>query len=636
MQKPFGKPDGFFVGGRRGTAAVWVLGDFVCILPGMVILGISAFFHDSAAALIGDGEVVAAAQEERFTRIKNDSAFPIRAIAYCLEQGGVSVDQLDALVFYDKPLLKLERLLESYHSDAPAGLRSFLKAMPVWMKQKMMLRKVIRDELYAWRPFDKKKLKILFTEHHLSHAASAFYVSPYQEAAILTIDGVGEWSTTSIGVGSGKEIRFLKEIRFPHSLGLLYSAVTYYCGFEVNSGEYKLMGLAPYGDEGDERYHRYKKTIEERLVTVYGDGSFCLHQEYFDYMTGLRMSSDKKWEALFGFPPRVADAPIEQHHCQLALAFQRVTEEIVLKLAATARRLTGMDRLCLAGGVALNCVANGRLLDAGTFDGLYIQPAAGDAGGALGAAYAAYHLYFGKERVAAEKMAGAYLGPSFTMEEVRSLCRKEKAVFTEYESEAELLEVVARSLADGKIVGWFAGRMEFGPRALGHRSILADPSRAEMQKKLNLSIKYRESFRPFAPVIREEEIGRYIENGVYSPYMLLTRRLQKEWYHRLPEGYARLSMKEKLEVVRSRFPAVTHVDGSCRVQTVRKAINPRFWGLLEAFGKLAGDGMLINTSFNVKDEPIVCSPAEAYACFRNTEMDVLVLENIVIFKSWNS
>ncbi|HXB93642.1 MAG TPA: carbamoyltransferase [Puia sp.] len=602
----------------------------------MVILGISAFFHDSAAALIRDGEVLAAAQEERFTRIKNDSGFPIRAIAFCLEQGGVSPDELDALVFYDKPLLKLERILESYHSGAPAGLRSFLKAMPVWMKEKMMLRKIIRDELHQWQPFNKKKLRILFTEHHLSHAASAFYVSPFEEAAILTIDGVGEWSTTSIGKGSGKELSFLKEIRFPHSLGLLYSAVTYYCGFEVNAGEYKLMGLAPYGDEGSEQYKDFKQKITDHLVTVYEDGSFFLHQEYFDYLTGLRMAADKKWEGLFGFPHRLSGSALEQQHCNLALAFQRVTEEIVLKLAATARRLTGMNRLCLAGGVALNCVANGRLLDAGVFEEMYIQAAAGDAGGALGAALAAYHIYFGRGRgEVKDKMAGAYLGPAYTMEDVRRICRKEKPIFTEYAGEAELLEVVARHLAEGKIIGWFQGRMEFGPRALGNRSILADARDPGMQKRLNLSIKNREGFRPFAPVIPAEKMHDYLENGVYSPYMLLTRRLQKEYYCELPEGYAQLPMKEKLDLVRSLFPAITHVDGSCRVQTVREGNNERLWRLLTAFERQTGEAMLINTSFNVRDEPIVCTPAEAYACFRNTGMDVLVIENIVIYKTEN-
>ena len=607
----------------------------------MLLLGVSAFFHDSAAAIARDGRVIAAAQEERFSRIKNDAAFPIRAIAFCLEQAGVTLDELDALVFYDKPLLKLERILESYDSDAPRGLRSFLTSMPVWMKQKMMLKKVIRDELYAWQPYNKRRLKLLFTEHHLAHAASAFYPSVFEEAAVLTIDGVGEWATTSIGVGRGREIELLREIRFPHSLGLLYSAFTYYCGFEVNSGEYKLMGLAPYGDEGSEQYRDFRRLITERLITVYPDGSFFLHQDYFNYITGLRMTVDSKWASLFGFPPRRPDEPLEARHCNLALAIQRVTEEIVLKLAATARELTGMRRLCLAGGVALNCVANGKLLDAGIFDEIWVQPAAGDAGGALGAALAAYHIFFGGARVVASSdeggsrpdgMSDAYLGPEYSVEAIRRVCRAQKAAYTEHVSEDELLAVVARELAAGKIVGWFQGRMEFGPRALGHRSILADPRNPEMQKKLNLSIKNREGFRPFAPVIRAEEAGRYLERPVYTPYMLLTRRLVSPAYLPLPEGYAQLPMKEKLAVVRSRFPAITHVDGSCRVQTVRKNANERLWRLLQAFEALTGEGMLINTSFNVRDEPIVCGPAEAYACFRNTQMDVLVMENITIFK----
>ena len=601
----------------------------------MLLLGVSAFFHDSAAAIVQDGRVIAAAQEERFSRIKNDAAFPIRAIAFCLEQAGVTLDELDALVFYDKPLLKLERILESYDSDAPRGLRSFLTSMPVWMKQKMMLKKVIRDELYGWQPYNKRRLKLLFTEHHLAHAASAFYPSVFPEAAILTIDGVGEWATTSIGIGRGREIELLREIRFPHSLGLLYSAFTYYCGFEVNSGEYKLMGLAPYGDETMQEYRDFRRLITERLITVYPDGSFFLHQDYFDYITGLRMTADRRWEALFGFPPRRPDEPLESRHCNLALAIQRVTEEIVLKLAATARELTGLRRLCLAGGVALNCVANGKLLDAGVFDEIWVQPAAGDAGGALGAALAGYHIYFEGDRKPdslPDGMSDAYLGPAFSVEAIRRVCRAQKAAYTEHASEDEMLAVVARELAAGKIVGWFQGRMEFGPRALGHRSILADPRNAEMQKKLNLSIKNREGFRPFAPVIRAEEARRYLERPVYTPYMLLTRRLVPGAYIALPEGYAQLSMKEKLAVVRSKFPAITHVDGSCRVQTVRRDANERLWRLLQAFEALTGEGMLINTSFNVRDEPIVCGPAEAYACFRSTQMDVLVMENITIFK----
>lgn len=601
----------------------------------MLILGISAFFHDSAAAIIKDGQVIAAAQEERFSRVKNDAAFPIQAIRFCLEFAEATIDDLDALVFYDKPLLKLERILESYHSCAPAGLRSFLTSMPVWMKQKMMLKKVIRDELYQWQPFDKKRLKLLFTEHHLAHAASAFYVSPFEEAAILTIDGVGEWATTSIGMGKGAAIRFLKEIKFPHSLGLLYSAFTYYCGFEVNAGEYKLMGLAPYGDESSLQYQEYRRKIEEKLVTVYDDGSFFLHQEYFDYVTGLRMTADKKWTELFGFPPRKPEAALGQEHCNLALAIQRVTEEIVLKLAATASRLTGARRLCLAGGVALNCVANGKLLDTGLFEEIFIQPAAGDAGGALGAALAAYYGYFGAERLVdpqRDGMQGAYLGPAFSAEAVKRVCRANTVDFTEYDSESAVAEVVARCLAEGKIVGWFQGRMEFGPRALGNRSILADPRDAGMQRRLNLSIKNREGFRPFAPVVPAESAGRYLETAVYSPYMLLTRRLKAAFYRPLPDGYVQLGMKEKLAVVRSDFPAITHVDGSCRVQTVSADNNPRLWGLLAAFERLTGEGMLINTSFNVRDEPIVCSPGEAYACFSQTAMDVLVMDNIIIFK----
>lgn len=599
----------------------------------MLILGISAFFHDSAAAIISDGRVLAAAQEERFSRIKNDPAFPIRAIAFCLDFAGCTLDELDAVVFYDKPLLKLERILESYDAEAPGGLRSFLTSMPVWMKQKMMLKKIIRDELYAWRPFDKRRLKLLFTEHHLAHAASAYYPSGFEDAAILTIDGVGEWATTSISAAQGREIEVLQEIKFPHSLGLLYSAFTYYCGFEVNSGEYKLMGLAPYGDDQCRQYLDFRQKITDHLVTIYPDGSFFVHQEYFDYLTGLRMTADKKWTALFGFPPRAREAALEQHHCNLALAIQRVTEEIVGKLAVTARQLTGKRRLCLAGGVALNCVANGKLLDAGIFDEIWIQPAAGDAGGALGAALAAYHIYFGRERAGGgEGMAGAYLGPCFGTREIRNLCQRQGAAYTEYASEQVLTAVVAERLAAGKIVGWFQGRMEFGPRALGNRSILADARNAEMQRKLNLMIKKREGFRPFAPVIRGQKADEYLEGAVNSPYMLLTRRLKADLYLDLPEGYRQLPMREKLAVVRSRFPAITHVDGSARIQTVWREVNERLWELLVAFERLTGAAMLINTSFNVRDEPIVCNPAEAYACFCRTEMDVLVMNNIVIFK----
>jgi len=601
----------------------------------MLILGVSAYFHDSAAAIVLDGKVLAAVQEERFTRIKSDASFPIHSIRYCMEFAGATLDELDAVVFYDKPLLKLERLLESYHTGAPAGLGSFLTAMPVWMKQKMMLRKVIRDELYGWQSFDKKSLPLLFCEHHLSHAASAFYVSPYEEAAILTIDGVGEWATTVIGKGSGKEISSLKEVRYPHSLGLLYSAATYYCGFKVNSGEYKLMGLAPYGDEQSAEFLVFREKITQHLVTIYEDGSFFLHQEYFHYLTGLRMTNDKKWAALFGFPRREPESSLEQQHCNLALAFQKVTEDIVLRLASTARQLTGMDNLCLAGGVALNCVANGKILDARIFKNVFIQPAGGDAGGALGAALAAYHLYFGKDRAAGpsgDGMSHAYLGPAYTTAEIRKMCAANGVIYTEYAAEEELIATVAEAIGEGKIVGWFQGRMEFGPRALGNRSILADPRNAEMQEKLNLSIKYRESFRPFAPVCTLERADDYMERGGESPYMLLTDRLKAHLYHPLPEGYSGLGLMDKLAVEKSRFPAITHVDLSSRWQTVTRESNPRLWQLLNAFDALTGDGVLINTSLNVRGEPIVCHPAEAYACLMDTDMDVLVLDNIIIFK----
>jgi carbamoyltransferase len=597
----------------------------------MLILGISAFFHDSAAAIIQDGKVVAAAQEERFTRIKHDPGFPAQAVRYCLEAVGAKVDELDAVVFYDKPLLKLERILESYHSAAPRGWGAFLRWMPIWMKQKMMLKKVIRDELGGMGPYDRRKLKLLFSEHHLSHAASAFYCSPFDEAAILTVDGVGEWTTTSIGVGKGASIRLLREIRYPHSLGLLYSAFTYYCGFKVNSGEYKLMGLAPYGNEDSGRYRDFLKKIKSNLIRVYEDGSFFLHQEYFDYLPGLRMVRDGKWEELFGLPPREPETTVTQEYCDLALAIQRVTEEIMLKLAATARRLTGCDRIVLAGGVALNCVANGRLAAAGIFKDIFIQPAAGDAGGALGAALAAYYIYYGRER-AVEAMEHAYLGPAYPADRIAKVCSVNGLVGTRYDSEEELSKAVAGALGEGLIVGWFQGRMEFGPRALGHRSILADPRRPDMQRRLNLSIKYREDFRPFAPVCREEKADDYIEGGVVSPYMLLVARLAERWYCELPKRYAELEPAGKLAVVRSRFPAITHVDGSARWQTVAKRVNPGLWQVLEAFEALTGEGVLINTSMNVRGEPIVCTPEEAYACFVNMRMDVLVMENIVILR----
>lgn len=597
----------------------------------MLILGISAFYHDSAAAIVLDGRVVAAAQEERFTRVKHDPGFPAHAVAFCMEAAGATIDELDAVVFYDKPLLKFERILESYHATAPRGMGAFLRWMPVWMKQKIMLKRVIRDELESLGSFDRRKLRLLFSEHHLSHAASAFYPSPFEEAAILTIDGVGEWATTSIGVGKGKEIRFLREIHFPHSLGLLYSAFTYYCGFKVNSGEYKLMGLAPYGDETSERFCGFREKILSKLVTVYADGSFFVHQEYFDYLPGLRMTNDRKWEELFGIRRRVEESAMDQAYCDLALAIQRVAEEIVMKLAATARELSGCDRLVLAGGVALNCVANGKLAASGLFKDIFIQPAAGDAGGALGAALAGYYIWHGGEKMRVI-LKDAYLGPAYSSERIRKVCSQRGLAGITFSSEAELATVVAEALRDGMIVGWYQGKMEFGPRALGHRSILADPRSGDMQRRLNLAVKFREDFRPFAPVCREEKSVEYIEGGVISPYMLLTAPLAAKWYCELPLGYAKLNMEEKLAVERSRFPAITHVDGSARWQTVSKEVNPGLWALLKAFEGLTGDGVLINTSMNVRGEPIVNTPEEAVACFIGTAMDVLVLDNVVIFK----
>jgi carbamoyltransferase len=603
----------------------------------MLILGISAFYHDSAAAIILDGRVVAAAQEERFSRVKHDAGFPVAAVRYCLEAAGATVGELDAVVFYDKPLLKLERVLEAYHSAAPRGWGAFLRWMPVWMKQKIMLKKVIRDELKLLGSFDRRKLKLLFTEHHLSHAASAFYLSPFREAAILTVDGVGEWATTSIGMGNGKEIRFLKEIHFPHSLGLLYSAFTYYCGFRVNSGEYKLMGLAPYGDETSERFREFKEKITTKMLRVYEDGSFYLHQEYFDYVAGLRMTRDRMWEELFGMPRREAEGAIGQVYCDLALAIQRVTEEIIVRLASTAKAETGCARLVLAGGVALNCVANGRLLASGLFEEIFVQPAAGDAGGALGAAMAAYHIYFGGgDGAGVERVGGgmkhAFWGPDYPAERMLKVCSQEGLVGVRYDSEEELGRKVAQALVEGNIVGWFQGRMEFGPRALGHRSILADARDAAMQRRLNLSIKFREDFRPFAPVCRAEKAGEYIDGGWSSPFMMVTARLAERFYYPVPAGYDAFGMKEKLAVVRSQFPAITHVDGTARWQTVTRDVNPGLWKLLEAWEVLTGEGVLINTSMNVRGEPIVCTPEEAVECLMGTGMDVLVLENIVIFK----
>ena len=611
------------------------------------ILGISAYYHDSAAALVVGGEVIAAAQEERFTRKKHTADFPTLAIKYCLEEGGLTINELDAIVFYDKPLLKFERLLQTYYAFAPKGLLSFLKAIPVWLDEKLFLKKRIYEGLADIEYYDKKQLKLLFPEHHLSHAASAFYPSPFDHAAILTIDGVGEWCTASIGVGHNKSLRLLKELHFPHSVGLLYSAFTYYLGFTVNSGEYKLMGLAPYGNPEALQTKQFCQLIKTTLVDVKEDGSVWLNQDYFNYATGLRMVPDKKWQRLFGFPRREAEAELQQHHCNLALAIQQVTEEIVLKMAREAKRLTGSSACCLAGGVALNCVANGKLLREKIFDEIYIQPAAGDAGGALGAALAVSHLYF-EEPVAKVKhttgwqdsLKGSYLGPSYSNKEIDLLNKKVKAVSKRFNDFTLMADTVAAALSNGKVVGWFQGRMEFGPRALGNRSILGDPRDPGMQKKLNLKIKYREGFRPFAPSVLAHDASNYFELEGASPYMLLVAPIQPERRESLPADYQERSLWDRLYLKRSDIQAVTHLDFSARIQTVHEETNSRYHQLLQAFKGKTGYGVLVNTSFNVRGEPIVCTPFDAYRCFMSTEMDMLVLENDVYIKEaqpdWNN
>ncbi len=599
------------------------------------ILGISAFYHDSAACIIEDGKIVAAAQEERFTREKHTAVFPMHSIRFCLEYAGFTIDELDAVVFYDKPLLKFERLLETFYAFAPKGLRSFLKAMPIWAKEKIYLKKVIIDHLREIENFEKKNLKLLFSEHHLSHAASAFYPSPYEEAAILTIDGVGEWSTTSISRGQGGEIEVLKEMHFPHSLGLLYSSFTYFLGFKVNSGEYKMMGLAPYGDPHSKEINRLKEIIYSTLIDSKEDGSIWVNQDYFDYAVGLRMINETKWEVLFEFPRREPEGSIDQHHCNLALAIQQITEEVILKMATEAKRITSSRNICLAGGVALNCVANGKLLRSGLFDKIFIQPAAGDAGGSLGAALAAHYLYFKEERVFSsqeDSMQGALLGPDFSDKEVKLMSRKNKATFRKFEDFIELSEYIACELAQSKIVGWFQGKAEFGPRALGNRSILADPRDPQMQKKLNLKIKFREQFRPFAPAILTEYKQQYFELNVESPYMLLVSPIRQELKYPLSDNDSGLSLMDKLYQQRSPLNSITHVDFSARIQTVDKVNNPKFYQLIDSFRERTDCPILINTSFNVRDEPIVNTPQEAFDCFIKTEMDFLVINSFVFDK----
>lgn len=602
----------------------------------MHILGISAYYHDAAAAIIEDEEIIAAAQEERFTRKKHDPSFPKNAIGYCLEEAGMEIKDLDAVVFYDKPFLKFERLLETYYAFAPDGLQSFISAIPVWIKEKLLLKKLILDELFKIRDFDKNRLRLLFPEHHLSHAASAFYPSPFEEAAILTIDGVGEWATASICHGEGNRIKILKESRFPHSVGLLYSAFTYYLGFKVNSGEYKLMGLAPYGNPQSDNVKRYVDIIKKEIVEIRDDGSVWLNQAVFDYSTGLRMVKDEVWTRLFGFPPRRPEKDdLTAEHCDLAYAIQTVTEEIVFKMADEAKRLTSSENLCLAGGVALNCVANGKLLKSRMFRDMWIQPASGDAGGALGGAYCAYYIYFGNKRICdgrTDKMKGSYLGPEFSFNDIKKVARRYKAPFDYYENFDELCDKTAGLIAGGYVVGWLQGRMEWGPRALGNRSIIADARNTEMQKKLNLKIKFREGFRPFAPSVLFEKISDYFDIDKPSPYMLLIADVKKERRNSLPGGYNALPWRDKLYYLRSDVPSITHIDFSARIQTVHKETNPRYWKLIDTFREKTGYGVIVNTSFNVRGEPIVCTPEDAYKCFMRTEMDYLVMENCIFDK----
>ncbi|MFU8812111.1 MAG: carbamoyltransferase [Balneolaceae bacterium] len=600
----------------------------------MKVLGISAFYHDSAAAIVEDQTILAAAQEERFTRKKHDARFPSAAIRYCLEEAACSLNELDAIAFYDKPLLKFERLLETYYSFAPRGVESFITAMPVWLKEKMFLKRLIHQELEEIGGYKKGDVKLLFPEHHLSHAASAFYPSPFEEAAILTVDGVGEWATATISHGKGNEIRILKEMNFPHSVGLLYSAFTYYLGFRVNSGEYKLMGLAPYGDPSASETRRFLQAIREKLVTIYDDGSIWLNQDFFNYATGLEMTLNDKWEALFRIPRRRPEAELTNTHCNLAYAIQHVTEEIVCKLAATALKETGSSKLCLAGGVALNCVANGKIDRLPGCEELFIQPASGDAGGAPGAAWAAQHIFLNTPHTiqsGRDRMRGAYLGPDITQKEIDRVVRRFKATAHTAASMDEVASITADDLAAGKAVGWVQGRMEFGPRALGNRSILGDPRNPDMQKRLNVKVKYRESFRPFAPSVLAEHARHWFDLKSDSPYMLLVAPVSEEHRKPLPPHYKETDVRTQLYTERSTIPAVTHVDFSARVQTVHKETNPAYHALLEAFYQKTGVPVLVNTSFNVRGEPIVCTAEDAYRCFMRTRLDRLVI-GTTIFK----
>jgi carbamoyltransferase len=594
----------------------------------MRILGISAFYHDSAAALVDDGNIVAAAQEERFTRKKHDPRFPSHAVDYCLKEAGTGIEGVDIVAFYDKPLLKFERLLETYLSFAPRGFKSFSMAIPLWLREKLFLKDLLVKELRARGAGKDIEGRVMFSEHHLSHAASAFYPSPFDEAAVLTMDGVGEWATTSLAHGKGKELEVHKEIHFPHSLGLLYSAFTYYTGFKVNSGEYKVMGLAPYGEP------KYTPLIYEHLIDLKADGTFRLNLEYFDYCTGLTMTNER-FDALFGGPPRKPEVWLKQREMDLAASIQAVTEEVVLRLTRSIAKETGSPNLCLAGGVALNCVANGKVLRDGSFKNLWIQPAAGDAGGAIGAALAACHINKGQPRPvlngAGDRMRGAYLGPEFAQNDIEARLKGAGAKF-DVLSEAGIVRECAKALADTKALGWFQGRMEFGPRALGGRSILGDARSPTMQSVLNLKVKYRESFRPFAPSVLREDLAEWFEMDYDSPYMLLVADVAKKRCKAMAPEQQALFGIDKLKVPRSDIPAVTHVDYSARIQTVHKETNGRYHALIGAFKGLTGCPVIVNTSFNVRGEPIVCTPEDAFRCFMGTEIERLAVGNCLLRK----
>ena len=593
----------------------------------MHIIGLSAYYHDSAAVLLKDGEIVAAAQEERFSRKKHDARFPVNALNYCLSEAGITLAQVDKVAFYDKPFLKFERLLETYLAFAPKGFKSFRMAIPLWLREKLFQKDLLTKELKKIAPEVNWLDRLLFSEHHLSHAASAFFPSPFDEALVLTMDGVGEWATTSAAIGRGNNLEIFKEIHFPHSIGLLYSAFTYYLGFKVNSGEYKVMGLAPYGEP------KYAKTILDHLIDLKPDGSYRLDQSYFDYCTGLTMTNDR-FAALFGAPPRQPDDPLTQREMDLAASVQAVTEEAVLKMTRALREESGIENLCLAGGVALNCVANGKVLRDGAFRHVWVQPAAGDAGGALGAALAAHHLSLDQPRApttGGDRMRGAYLGPMFAQADIEARLAAAGARYKVL-SDDELIETTASLLASENVVGWFQGRMEFGPRALGGRSILGDPRSPKMQSLLNLKIKYRESFRPFAPSVLREHVAQWFELDGDSPYMLMVADVAKSRRIGATAQEAGLFGIEKLKVPRSTIPAVTHVDYSARIQTVHADTNPRYHALISAFHQKTGCPVLINTSFNVRGEPIVCTPEDAYRCLMGTEMDALVIGNCILMK----